>query len=237
MTPGLTQVLIVEDDRLVRRFLADNLAADGYEPLEAGSLAQARSRLAAGCPGLLLLDLGLPDGDGLSLLSQLRDPQEALHSQVPAIVLSGRAGELDRVRGLERGADDYLPKPFSYPELRARIGAVLRRGQERPAAGRLVAGPLVIDTRSRGAWLQGQPVHLSQKEFELLRLLASAPTRTFTRDELLSQVWGYRSAGRTRTLDSHAHRVRRKLARSGVPLLINVWGVGYRLIDEEAVGA
>ena len=226
-------MLIVEDDLLIRRFLTDNLAADGYTPLQAGSLGQAREVLATGAPDLAVLDLGLPDGDGLSLIAELRDDEGPFGNWLPVVVLSGRAGELDRVRGLERGADDYLPKPFSYLELRARIAAVLRRGGERPGAGRLTVGPLEIDPRSHGAWLEGRPLHLSKKEFGLLRLLASAPTRTFSRDELLTEVWGFRSPGTTRTLDSHAHRLRRKLAASRVPLLINVWGVGYRLIDEE----
>jgi DNA-binding response OmpR family regulator len=152
-------------------------------------------------------------------------------------VLSGRAAELDRVRGLERGADDYLAKPFSYPELRARIVAVLRRGPRGAPGGRVSVGGLVLDPLSRCAWLQGAAIHLSKKEFALLLLLASEPTRTFTRDEILADVWGFKAPGATRTLDSHAHRIRIKLAGSSVPLLRNVWGVGYRLVDEEPVGA
>jgi DNA-binding response OmpR family regulator len=233
MAERLPRVLIVEDDRLIRRFVADNLAADGYLPLEAATVAHARETLAGVRPDIALLDLGLPDGDGLSLLGELRDPESPFDVRLPVIVLSGRAGELDRVRGLERGADDYLPKPFSYLELRARIAAVLRRGTGRIAAGRVRVGPLVLDPLSRGAWLDGTPVHLSKKEFGLLALLASDPTRTFTRDEILADVWGFQSPGITRTLDSHAHRLRRKLAASRVPLLRNVWGVGYRLVDAE----
>ena len=233
MAERLPRVLIVEDDRLIRQFVADNLAADGHVPLEAATVAQARQALAGAHPDIALLDLGLPDGDGLSLLGELRDPESPFDVRLPVIVLSGRAGELDRVRGLERGADDYLPKPFSYPELRARIAAVLRRRGGRIAAGRVSVGPLVLDPLSRGAWLDGTPVHLSKKEFGLLSLLASEPTRTFTRDEILADVWGFQSPGITRTLDSHAHRLRRKLAGSRVPLLRNVWGVGYRLVDAD----
>jgi DNA-binding response OmpR family regulator len=233
MSPSHPRLLIVEDDRLIRQFLADNLCADGHVPIEAATLEQARQLLGSAGPDAVLLDLGLPDGDGLSLLRELRDPEGPFDIRVPVIVLSGRAGELDRVRGLDRGADDYLAKPFSYLELRARLAAVLRRGGRRVQAGRVRVGPLVLDPLSRGAWLDETPVHLSKTEFGLLALLASEPTRTFTRDEILADVWGFRSPGATRTLDSHAHRVRRKLAGSRVPLLRNVWGVGYRLVDAE----
>jgi DNA-binding response OmpR family regulator len=224
-------ILIVEDDVPIRRFLADNLAADGYEPLEADCTAQARRLIAGSHPALALLDLGLPDRDGLELLSELREPAAGLAPDLPVLIVSGRAGELDRVRGLERGADDYLVKPFSYPELRARIAALLRRGTRRPGAGPTRVGTLEIDPASREVWVEGELVHLSKKEFGLARMLASEPTRTFTRDELLREVWGFRSPGVTRTLDSHAHRLRRKLSSGRASYVINVWGVGYKLVD------
>jgi DNA-binding response OmpR family regulator len=237
MSPLHPRVLIVEDDRPIRQFLADNLCADGHTPLEAASLAQARQALATVDPDVVLLDLGLPDGDGLTLLAELRDPEGPFDIRVPVLVLSGRAGELDRVRGLERGADDYLGKPFSYLELRARLAAVLRRGSGPVQGGKVRVGPLTLDPLSRGAWLEDRPIHLSKTEFGLVALLASAPTRTFTREEILAEVWGFRSPGVTRTLDSHAHRIRRKLADSRVPLVRNVWGVGYRLLDGELAAA
>ena len=230
-------VLIVEDHQLTRRFLADNLAADGYEPLQAGSIAHARRLILGGYPALAVLDLGLPDGDGLDLLAELRGAGGAggscsgLDPHLPVLVLSGRGSEVDRIRGLERGADDYLPKPFTYHELRARVAALLRRSTRRPGTGRMRVGTLEIDPQSREVWLEGRPVHLSKKEFGLARMLASAPTRTFTRDELLREVWGFQSPGATRTLDSHAHRLRRKLSAGRASFVINVWGVGYRLID------
>jgi DNA-binding response OmpR family regulator len=229
-----SRVLIVEDHELTRRFLADNLAADGYEPLATGSVAGARRLIATEGPAAAVLDLGLPDGDGLGLLAELRRPGAELDTGLPVLILSGRASELDRIRGLERGADDYLVKPFSYPELRLRMAALVRRAAARPTITRMRVGSVELDARSRELWVRGEPVHLSRKEFSLLRRLASAPTRTFTRGELLREVWGFETEGvKTRTLDSHAHRLRSKLSVPGDVYVVNVWGVGYRLIDPE----
>ena len=124
-----------------------------------------------------------------------------------------------------------MVKPFSYPELRLRVAALLRRAERGMRRGRLRVGQLEIDPPSRRVTLSGRPVELSQKEFALLRTLAAEPTRVFTKEELLRTVWGFRSMGSTRTLDSHACRLRRKLGANGDRYLINVWGVGYRLID------
>jgi DNA-binding response OmpR family regulator len=236
MTPGAPTVVIVEDDRATRRFLADNLSADGYEPVEAETAQDGRRLLSELTPELAIIDLGLPDRDGLDLLRELRAGGERgvrLDPQLPVLVLSGRAGELDRVRGFERGADDYLVKPFSYPELRGRIAALLRRARNRPRLARLKIGRLEIDAVGRQVWLAGEPVVLSKKEFALLRALASDPTRVYTREELLRGGWGFQSIGRTRTLDSHASRLRKKLSAGGEAFIVNVWGVGYRLIDGE----
>jgi DNA-binding response OmpR family regulator len=154
-----------------------------------------------------------------------------LDPDLPMLVLSGRAGELDRLRGFGRGADDYLVKPFSYTELHARVGALLRRSSRRGGTGRMRIGALELDAVSRQAWLYGKSVHLSKKEYALLRALAAEPTRVFTREELLRGVWGFRTLGETRTLDSHAARLRKKLSARGDRFVINVWGVGYRLVD------
>jgi DNA-binding response OmpR family regulator len=229
-------VLIVEDHRLTRRFLADNLRADGYDPLEAGTLAQARALIREGHPALAVLDLQLPDGDGLDLIAELRDPAGEGPSALPVLVLSGRSGELHRIRGLRRGADDYLPKPYGYAELLARLEALLRRSAPRPGTGRVRVGTLELDPQGRQAWLEGREIHLSGKEFGLARMLASEPTRTFTREELLREVWGFKARGLTRTLDTHAYRLRHKLSAGRTPYVVNVWGVGYRLVDAEAGG-
>ena len=135
------------------------------------------------------------------------------------------------------GANKYaLAKPFAYPELRLRVAALLRRSQGRRGAGRLRVGPLQVDPQSRSVLLHDERVELSQKEFALVRILASDPTRVFTKEELLRNVWGFRSLGTTRTLDSHAHRLRQKLSCSGAAkLVVNVWGVGYRLCDQALI--
>jgi DNA-binding response OmpR family regulator len=227
-------ILIVEDHRATRKFLADNLAADGYEPVEAETAHDGRRLMLSGSPDLAIIDLALPDGDGLDLLTELRRSDAAasrLDPDLPVILLTGRSGEIDRLRGFERGCDDYVCKPFSYQELRGRLGAVLRRAQPRRGAGRIRIGPLAVDPLSRIVSIDGEPVHLSKKEFALLRALAEDPTRVFTREELLRGVWGFRSLGQTRTLDSHASRLRKKLSGAGGGFVVNVWGVGYRLID------
>jgi len=231
------KVLIVEDHLPTRRFLADNLAADGYAPLEADSATAGQALMASERPALAILDLGLPDRDGLELLGELRragDGPAGVDSHLPVLILSGRATEVDRIRGFERGCDDYLPKPFSYGELRGRIAALLRRSTMRSGVGRMRVETLELDPLSREAWVEGERVELSKKEFALLRTLASAPTRTYTREELLREVWGFRSMGATRTLDSHASRLRRKLGVGRTVFVVNVWGIGYRLIDGEA---
>lgn len=234
MERDLTEILIVEDHTATRRFLADNLAADGFEPLEAHTSAEGRRLIATESPELAIIDLGLPDGDGLELLQEVRESADSgggLDSGLPVLILSGRAGELDRVRGFERGCDDYLVKPFSYAELRGRIEALLRRSRTRARLGRLRIGALEIDPVARAVWLEGERIHLSKKEWGLLRTLASEPTRVFTREELLRVVWGFATPVPTRTLDSHASRLRKKLTGGGRDLVVNVWGVGYRLVD------
>jgi DNA-binding response OmpR family regulator len=152
---------------------------------------------------------------------------------LPVIMLTGRASETDRVRGFAWGADDDVIKPFHYPELAARIGAVLKRSRERRAQGVLQVGELRVDPVAREVRLGERRIGLSAKEFALLRTLAEEPTRVFTKEELLRDVWGFKLMGSTRTLDSHASRLRRKLAPSGRRWVINVWGVGYRLTDRE----
>ena len=226
-------ILLVEDHRLTRTFLADNLAADGYEILESDCAGDGRRLIEKQYPDLAIVDLGLPDRDGLELVRHVREADRSgrIDPDLPLLILSGRTGELHRLRGFQRGCDDYVAKPFSYPELRARIEALLRRTRLRPGAGRVRVGPLQIDPLARQAWLDDEPLVLSKKEFALLRALAAEPTRVFTREELLRGVWGFQSLGATRTLDSHACRLRKKLQARGTSFVVNVWGVGYRLTD------
>jgi DNA-binding response OmpR family regulator len=227
-------ILVVEDDEPTRTFLADNLTADGYELLVADSAADGLAHLETSFPDLALVDLGLPDRSGLELIERVRMSDgvaSRIDPSVPIVVVTGRDGELDRLRGFERGCDDYVCKPFSYPELRARVAALLKRSELRRRPGRTRVGDLEIDVASRVVRLRGTPVALSQKEFALVRALASEPTRVFTKDELLRSIWGFRTLGSTRTLDSHACRLRHKLGMFGDKFIINVWGVGYRLVD------
>jgi DNA-binding response OmpR family regulator len=229
-------ILIVEDSAPTRAFLADNLTADGYEVLVASELAAALRTLELHPVDLAVVDIALPDGSGLELLRRVREaggPGSRIDARLPLLVVSGRAGETDRVRGFERGADDFVAKPFSYAELRLRVIALLRRARERRADGRLRVGELALDPVAREVRVRGVRVDLSAKEFALLRRLATEPTRVFTKAELLRDVWGFRALGATRTLDSHACRLRRKLGAAGDRFVINVWGVGYRLVDGE----
>lgn len=227
-------VLVIEDHRVTCRFLADNLTADGYEILVADCARDAWRLIATKFPDLAIVDLGLPDGDGLELVREVRECDGTagrVDQHLPMIVLTGRTGELDRLRGFARGCDDYVVKPFSYPELRARIEALMRRTERRDGRALIHVGPLQLDPLARQAWLHGAPLRLSKKEFSFLRALAGDPTRVFTREELLRGVWGYPTVGATRTVDSHAYRLRQKLSVHGDRFVVNVWGVGYRLID------
>lgn len=230
-------ILVVEDHRATRTFLSDNLTADGYDILEAECVADAVRLLDTKFPDLALVDLGLPDRDGLELISAVRAADQIaarINPDLPLIVLSGRSSELELLRGFKRGCDDFVVKPFDYHLLLARIVAVLRRTQRRPNAGRLRIGSLEFDPLGRQVWVGGEPVALCNKEYALLRALATEPTRVFTREELLRWVWGYKNASSTRTLDSHAARLRKKLNRGGASFVINVWGTGYRLVDAGA---
>lgn len=228
-------LLIVEDDEATRTFLADNLTADGFAVACASGAAEGVRAIEVRHPVLVLLDLGLEGRvGGLELLDRVRSADgmgSRIDPDVPVIVLTGRAGEADRVRGFQRGADDYLVKPFHYGELLGRVRAVLRRSQARSQRGVLRVGPLSVDPMTRAVTLDGRSVALSAKEFSLLHALAEDPTRVRSKEELLREVWGYVSIGRTRTVDAHACRLRRKLAVSGRPWIVNVRGVGYRLTE------
>ena len=228
-------LLIVEDDEATLSFLAENLSADGFRVATATGAAEGIRQLEVRQPALVVLDLGLAGSSGLELLDRVRsaDPRAgSLDPDVPVLVLTGRGGEADRLRGFERGADDYLVKPFLYGELLARVRAVLRRCAGRLEHGVLRVGDLVVDPRTRSVRLGGRPVHLSAKEFALLAALAAQPDRVVPKNELLRDVWGYVAIGRTRTVDAHACRLRKKLAAgSARPWVVNVRGVGYKLCE------
>jgi DNA-binding response OmpR family regulator len=179
-----------------------------------------------------VLDLTLGDASGLTVLDRVRSADglgTRIDPALPVIILTGHGGEIDRVRGFARGADDYVVKPFFYGELLARVQAVLRRAGGRIGAGILVVGELSVDPATRTVRLGDRAIELSAKEFALLHALARQPSRVFSKAELLRDVWGYRSLGATRTVDAHACRLRKKL---GSPRwVVSVRGVGYRLVD------
>jgi len=235
-SPATPAVLVVEDDEAVASYLKDNLSADGFGVSVARSAGEGMRAVEVRRPDLLVLDILLGDASGLAVLDRIR-AADGLASRVdpalPVLVLSGRASEADRVRGFARGADDYLVKPFAYAELLGRIRALLRRAEGRPRRGVLRVGELSLDPTTREVRLRGERVELAAKEFALLHKLASDPTRVHLKNDLLRDVWGYASIGVTRTLDAHACRLRRKLADSPRPLVLNVRGVGYRLTEGE----
>jgi DNA-binding response OmpR family regulator len=229
----IASLVVCEDDEVTLDLLCEHLCADRFGVMPAPSASDALRLCRYNHPDLLLLDLSLPDASGLDVLREIREAdgiEKRFDPGLPVIVLSGRGDHTDRIRGLDAGADDYVVKPFRYPELRARIGAVLRRrafSKEGPSR----VGELLVDPVRHRVTVGKRPVALSKKEFALLRVLASDPTRVFTKDELLAAVWAYRGPSKTRTLDSHASRLRRKLDPEHGRFVINCWGTGYRLID------
>ncbi|HEY8768932.1 MAG TPA: response regulator transcription factor [Thermoleophilaceae bacterium] len=227
-------MLVVEDDEVTRSFLADNLAADGFKVATASGAGEGLRAIEVRAPGLVVLDLMLEDGNGLELLDRVRSADglaSRIDPELPVIVVSGRSGDVDRVRSFARGADDHLAKPFYYQELLARIRALLRRTNGRAQRGVLRVAELTLDPETREVRLAGEPVVLAAKEFALLHALAEQPTRVYGKNELLRDVWGYLSMGNTRTLDAHACRLRKKLSASSRPWVVNVRGVGYKLTE------
>jgi len=229
----IASLVVCEDDDLTLDLLCEHLAADRFRVMPAPSASDALRLCRYNHPDLLLLDLSLPDASGLDVLREIREADgvdSRFDPRLPVIVLTGRSGDTEKVRGLDSGADDYLTKPFVYGELRARIGAVLRR-RTHPQKGPNRIGDLVIDPLRRRVTVGAREVTLAKKEFALLRFLASDPTRVFTKEELLDAIWAYRGPAKTRTLDSHASRLRRKLDPEHGRFVSNCWGIGYRLID------
>lgn len=228
-------VLVVEDDERTATFLADNFRADGFRVALAGDAGEAVRAIEVRRPDLVVLDLSLAGGSsGLEVLDRVRAADgigTRIDPALPVIVLSGHGADIDRVRGFARGADDFVVKPFHYPELLARVNAVLRRAHGRACLGAVVVGDLSIDPVTHTARLGDEQLQLSSKEFALLHALARHPTRVYSKAELLRDVWGYASLGRTRTVDAHACRLRKKLGSRR--WVVAVRGVGYRLVDAQ----
>jgi len=230
---GGPRLLLVEDDDAVRRSVAANLVAHGYRTAEAPTAAEAMRRWEAERPDLILLDLGLPDDDGGTIIRRVR--REAT---TPILVLSARGAEPDKVAALEAGADDYVTKPFGLAELRARVAALLRRtaGAAADAEGTIRHGALRIDLTRRVATVDGEPLDLTPREYELLRTMLSQPGRLLTKARLLRAVWGTAYASEGHYLHVYVSRLRRKLAaadRDGSmrDLIVAEPGVGYRVAE------
>ncbi len=226
-------ILVVESSPQLGRELVEQLRADGYRATHARTAEHARA-LARSRPARLVV-LGALDSPrgALDLLAEIRrcTPSSSdWEEHLPAIVLSPGAGQLDLLRAFEAGADDFIAGAGPYLELRARLKAVLRRVERSGETRLLQVGPLLIDTGAHVARVAGKPVELCRLEYELLVHLAREPARVFSKQELLSAIWGQRSRSGERTVDSHSSRLRRKLDAAGAPgLVVNVWGVGYRL--------
>ena len=231
------QILVVDDEASIRELLTFNLKKNGYEVTAAADGREALAK-AAGMD-LVLLDIMLPEVDGLEVCRRLKaNPQT---SGIPIIMLTAKAEEIDRVLGLELGADDYVVKPFSMRELLARVKAVLRRSakdsqSEKGREDTLKIGGLRLDFSSYQAWLHDEPIALTPKEYELLKLLVTNPGRAFTRDELLERIWGYEYYGDTRTVDVHIRHLRAKLKgdENISKAIETVRGIGYRFARRTA---
>ena len=225
----MTTVLLVEDDRNLGDSLAAYLTAQGFAVRLARTLADARCEMDPR-PAIVVLDWMLPDGQGLDLLTELRTSGSA----VPVIFLTARGDLVDRVVGLEAGAGDYVVKPFEPRELVARIRAQLRAGAAPAAPAALRVAGVVLDPGTCQVQHDGRPVELSPKEFLLLKLLMESPERVFSREEVLTRVWGYEHVPSTRTVDTHVLQLRQKLAGLRIE---TVRGFGYRLRAGDGEGA
>lgn len=219
------KILVVDDEPNLRETLALNLRASGYHVVTAGDGAAALEQARAAQPDLVILDLMLPELDGLTVCRSLRQI-----SDVPVLVLTARTGELDKIVGLESGADDYMTKPFSLGELQARIRALLRRASPRRVSDEVVSGDLLLNLVSRRAFLAGKELTLSPKEFSLLIELVRHQGAVLSRDLLLTRVWGYDYYGDSRTVDVHVRWLREKIeADPAKPQrVVTVRGIGYR---------
>jgi two-component system KDP operon response regulator KdpE len=230
--PG-ARLLLVEDDEATRASVAANLSGHGYQVVEAQDVRSAMRAWDAGRPDVILLDLGLPDADGIVLIRHVRRD-----ATTPILVLSARDSEPDKVTALETGADDYVTKPFGLPELRARVGALLRRsgGAGADSAGRVVLGPVAIDVARRTVTVGDVPIELTPREYELLKTMIGQPGRLLTRGRLLRAVWGVSYGGESHYLHVYVSRLRRKLdaadpTGAASALIVAEPGVGYRIAE------
>jgi DNA-binding response OmpR family regulator len=221
-------ILVVEDETSIASFVAAYLKNAGYVVRTAATAQAALTEIAGEAPALIVLDLNLPDGDGVELCRHIRKG-----SDVPILMLTARDEDVDKIIGLEVGADDYMTKPFNPRELVARVKSVLRRAapeRRRTESAELRHGDLVINSGKREVYVGDEEIRLAPKEFDLLWELLDHRGIVLTRDQLLERVWGYTFAGDTRTVDVHVRQIRRKLGDASP--IVTVWGVGYKVASE-----
>lgn len=228
----MPRILLLEDDTEIRLGLEQHLRREGFSPLPVGTGRDALLALNASGPKLdaSLLDLSLPDMDGLDVLRAIRSHPTL--KALPVLLVTARSEEIDRILGLELGADDYIAKPFSARELAARLRAILRRSSPAEVsekAATLSYGPITVDLDMHVARVDGALVELTRREFELLAYFLVNPKRVLSREKLLQQVWGLEYLGESRTIDAHVRRVRAKLGEAAAAHIETVVGVGYRL--------
>jgi DNA-binding response OmpR family regulator len=226
-------ILVVEDETSIASFVAAYLRNAGYGVRTAATAQAAVVELNTESPALVVLDLNLPDGDGVELCRRIRKS-----SDVPILMLTARDEDVDKIIGLEVGADDYMTKPFNPRELVARVKSVLRRAapdRRRTETEELRHGELVINSGKREVYVGDEEIRLAPKEFELLWELLDHRGIVLTRDQLLERVWGYTFAGDTRTVDVHVRQIRRKLGDASP--IVTVWGVGYKVATDRSPAA
>lgn len=223
-------IYLVEDDDSIRELVLYTLYTTGFEAEGFRNAADFWQALEKELPQLVLLDIMLPDEDGLHILKRLRAGAET--ADLPVMMLTAKSSEYDRVVGLDSGADDYMPKPFGMMELVSRVRALLRRAAKPAAEDKLfTAGPLAVDVKRRAVTVDGEPVILTYKEFELLCYLLENRGVVLSRDQILTKIWDYNYSGETRTVDVHIRTLRQKLGDAGA-LIETVRGVGYRLAQD-----
>ncbi|HJR95283.1 MAG TPA: response regulator transcription factor [Gaiellaceae bacterium] len=226
-------ILVVEDETSIASFVAAYLRNAGYTVKTAASAQTALITLAGETPALVILDLNLPDGDGVELCRRIRKT-----SDVPILMLTARDEDIDKIIGLEVGADDYMTKPFNPRELVARVKSILRRAapeRRRTESEELQHGDLTINAGKREVHVGDEEIRLAPKEFDLLWELLDHRGIVLTRDQLLERVWGYTFAGDTRTVDVHVRQIRRKLGDASP--IVTVWGVGYKVASDRATAS
>ena len=221
-----TRILLVDDEPLILKGLRFSLQQEGYEIDQAADGEEALNKILHGTYDLILLDVMLPKLSGIEVCQRVRET-----SDVPIIMLTAKGEDMDKILGLEYGADDYMTKPFNILEVKARIKTILRRasGRREPQKTQLTSGGLFLDATARSVETDGKPVNLTVKEFDLLQLFMSNPGRVFSREDLLETIWGYDYIGDFRTVDVHIRRLREKIETDPAKpqYILTKWGVGY----------